>query len=172
MLRQRAGVTRYPWVRAQAGSFRATAGSSRRTDINSKDQYSSATFTAGRTQTKVVCRQKPLLQSRMEWLWQYLKPASAGQSDVMDSLQLLKVLGYLSVPVITLMWWRIVYSDYPERWENSFNGFQNRPSKEVDTMAKQESYFDVIDKLEAKRTEAMVKKGYGGATSGVAPSSS
>jgi hypothetical protein len=88
---------------------------------------------------------------------------------MVDPLQIMKILGYLAFPVACLVWWKSVYAQYPDEWEQQFSYLQARPSKEKDTAAEQQSYFDVIDTLEAKREAAMKRKGYESTTDGRAP---
>ena len=163
--------TTAPWG---ATTFNANTGKAENAgnkwkNVGQKDQYASTTFTSTRVQTKVVCRVKPIVQSRFELLWDYLKPKVSGSRDLLEPLQIFKVLGYLAFPVGCLVWWKSVYAQYPDEWEAKFSNLQARPNRENDTMAKQESYFDVIDTLEQKREEAMIRKGHSGPTSGQAP---
>jgi hypothetical protein len=166
--------TTTPWGSSGSGTYKfddsSDSAEAKYKKLGHKDQYESTTFTTSKAQTKVVCRQKPLVQSRIEKLWAFFRPkSSTGERDMLEPLQLFKVLGYLAYPVAALIWWKKVYAKYPDKWEEQFSNLQARPNREKDTTAKQESYFDVIDKLEQKRASAMERKGHTSPTTGQAP---
>lgn len=151
-------LARRATVRGVVGVRHATTDG--RTTVGNVSQYSSSTFTSGRTQTRVVCKQKPIVRSRLEALWVYLKPTNHPEYEWMDPVQIGKFLGYLMVPVVSLVWWKNKYQSYPDKWEQQFQGLQNRPNKTENVEAKQESYTDVMTRLEGRRDSAMRRLGH------------
>ena len=116
----------------------------------------------GRTRgVSIVCRHKTFVRSYSERLWHYLKPMNTNGETVVESFQLMKLLALIGFPVVCMVWWKSVFIEYPDYWEQQAASLQSRPLNESDTGTKTPfSYFDIIQSLETKREAALRRKGH------------
>lgn len=148
-----------------SSSGRNTSSSSYHDDaenVSRVNYYDSKAFIGqARGGATVICRKKPIVKSYSALLLDYLRPKKEFANSYIDSQQLAKIVGYLVIPVLTIIFWKGHYEEYPDYWERQAAQIQSRPLNDQEGAKKKYSYFDVIDSLESKREQEMVRKGYG-----------
>ena len=126
------------------------------------NNYDAKAFAAaGRTGTTIICRQKPIVKSYSQLALEYLRPKKEVANSYIDSQQLAKIVGYLVIPVLTIIFWKGHYEEFPDYWERQAASVQSKPLNDSADQKKKYSYFDVIESLESKRENEMIRKGYG-----------
>lgn len=127
--------------------------------VNRTNYYDAKQFMSQARGATVICRQKTVVKSFSERLWDYMKPRKDMEESFIDSLQLTKLVLYLIIPILMLIWWKGSYEQYPDYWEKQASQLQSKPLSEQAGKQKY-SYHDVIFSLEDKREKAMARQGY------------
>jgi hypothetical protein len=122
------------------------------------DQYNSKTFTRNRINTRVVVREKPFLKSRSQRLRDWLRPSQRPGHSIIETMELLKVMGCIIFPVFALAFWKYYQQNLPDEWEGKFHGLQNKQHREDAVEAKSTDYFSIIDGFQERRAQALQKK--------------
>ena len=143
-------------ARGLLGVTAVLLSTSKTTSPQNVNMYDSKSYSRGRANTRVVVKEKPPVKSLFQRLYDYMKPATTQGEDELDTLQILKFLGYLAMPVVVLIVWKRWMVKLPDQWEQQLAGLQIRETKEgKEYEAAHKSYFNVIDDLEARRLKAI-----------------
>lgn len=152
-------TTRQQTLRAGAfGPTRLLRTAQSERKVENVNMYDARAYSRNRINTRVVVRNKPVVKSWRQKLFDYLKPQMQGGTELLDTLQLLKLLGFLTAPIFILMLWKHMMKKLPDTWEQQIAGLQNRENRESEIEARTVSYFDVIDDLETKRDKALERR--------------
>ena len=127
-------------------------------NIKNVNSYDAKTFTRNKLNTRVVCREKPFVRSRMQRVVQWLKPTTKTSQTMLDSLELSKLMLCIIFPVFMLLYWKMTKKDLPEHWEKQFSGLQNHQWKEENVEASTTDYFSIINDFEKRREGALERK--------------
>lgn len=128
------------------------------------NQYDSKTYTRNRINTRVVVREKPFVKSRSQRLMDWLRPSQRPGHSVIETMELLKVMGCIVFPVFALAYWKYYQQHLPDDWESKFHNLQHKQFKEDAVEAKSTDYFSIIDGFQERRAQALLKKQNGGST--------
>ena len=107
--------------------------------------------------THIICKKKPKVQSYYERFSNIVRPSTHQDEDPMDIVQLVKFMGYMVLPLVGLLYWKGSFAKYPDQWEQDLVPMVKK-EREPPAQTSMVSYFDVIDELEGKREEALVKR--------------
>lgn len=123
------------------------------------DQYDSRAYTRKGGSRRVVVREKPLLKSRGQRLYDYLRPTTRHGFSVVGTFELAKVMACIVFPVFILLYWKRVQKDLPDNWEQQFGGLQHRQFREEQVSPDQNTdYFSIMEGFQERRDAALQKK--------------
>lgn len=122
------------------------------------DRYDAAQYTRRGENRRVVIREKPLLKSRAQRVFDFLRPSMRPGFNVVTGFELAKVMACIVFPVFILLYWKHVQKDLPNSWEKQFGGLQHRQFREDQLPEQETDYFTIMSTFQERREKALEKK--------------
>lgn len=152
---RRLAPTAVPTQLLAAMSIRTNYGSNDPSRIN---HYDSKTYTRNTINTRVVIRAKPFVRSRVQKLWEWLRPTTMMEHEITDTAQIMKLVCLVIFPLFMFAYWKTRENSMPDQWEHQFAGLQNKPFVEEKVTQEDNDYFSIINDMEKRREKALAKK--------------
>ena len=103
----------------------------------------------------VIVRKKNRILGHWELFKDYMRPKRY-EGDWLDGYELFKIFVYMSVPMVLLVLWRTSLNEYPDYVDTQMSMFE-KPTRDEPEQSGFTSYTDLIDELEHKQMNSIVK---------------
>ena len=107
---------------------------------------------------RIVAKKKHRIVGNWDLLKEYFRPTYRLEKDFINTFELLRFVAYVLIPLLTLLFWKYSYKDYGSINEELLRPML-RPAREPTAPTSSTSYFNVLDDLELRRDEALLKLG-------------